>query len=187
MVAACVIIFLFTFTFYASNGLLVFYFNKVQDKANKVDRILTYLLPINGMYLYNTWVDVATQINLAIVLSYNNDVSPENSATIALSILLVLTVAYFILEVSVGERYLRYVFSAYPVFIWACIGILADHWDRDDEGSRNKIYVLAFLIISVVFMVIKIVVSILCAKFRPLKVKNHEMLKSDSEGTPKYL
>ena len=187
MVAACVIIFLFTFTFYASNGLLVFYFSKVQDKVNKVDKILTYLLPISGMYFYNTWVDVATQINLALVLSYNSDVSPENSATIGLTILLVLTVAYFILEVTIGERYLRYVFSAYPVFIWACAGILANHWSRDDEGSRNKIYVLAFLVISAVFMVVKVVVSILCAKFRPLKVREHELLNRDNEGTPKYL
>lgn len=167
IVASSVILFIFTFTFYTSNGLIIFYFFKVQNKVNRIDKFLTYLLPINGMYFYNTWVDVATQINLAAAIAYNTGVSQDNSATIGLTILLFLNVLYFILECTILERYLRYVFSPYPVLIWASIGILSAHWTNEDEGSRNKIYTLMVLIISVVFLVTKIILSAICAKVRP--------------------
>ena len=167
IVPASVILYIFAFTFYASNAVLVIYFRQVQYKAHKVDRVLTYILPINGNFVYCTWATIASQLNLTIAIIYNANYDPTDGATIGLTLLLTLVVGYFILESTVGERYLRYVFSVYPVIIWASIGVLAVHWRDETEESRNKIYVLALLIIAVLFLLSKVVLCIVCGRLRP--------------------
>ena len=86
--------------------------------------------------------------------------SAGDSATLRLTVLLAIVVGYFILESTIGERYLRYVFSVYPVLIWAGISVLSAHWKDEDEGSRNKIYALMVLLIAVVFLVAKVILCI---------------------------
>ena len=182
IVSSCVILYLFAATFYISNALLVIYFFNVLGKVNKMDRFLTYLLPINGMFFYATWGTIASQLNLTIAIQYNASLSKENSATVGLSILLSLVVVYFILESTIAERYLRYVFSVYPVIIWAGSGILADHWNDDEQEQRNKIFTLAIVIIASVFLIAKVGFSIICTKLRPnetMKYREHEKLKND--------
>ena len=160
IVASCVILYLFAFTFYASNAILVIYFYRVLDKVNKVDKVFMYILPINGMFCYTTWVTIASQLNLTIAVSYKTSMSADDSATLGLTVLLAIVVGYFILESTIGERYLRYVFSVYPVLIWAGIGVLSAHWKDEDEGSRNKIYALMVLLIAVVVLVAKVILCI---------------------------
>lgn len=140
--------------------------------------MLTNSLPINGMFFYTTWVTIASQINLTTVLSYFTQISKEDSATVGLTILLAVVVAYFILEVSIAETYLRYVFSVYPVLIWASIGVLVAHWNDSTEGMRNKIYTLIILVIVSLFLVAKIYLTFMFSKFRPLnRTKNYNHLK----------
>jgi len=167
IVPASVILYIFAFLFYTSNLILVIYFNRVQYKAHKVDRVLTYILPINGNFVYSTWVTIASQLNLTIAISYNANYDRTDSATIGLTLVLVLVVGYFTFESTIGERFLRYVFSVYPVIIWASIGVLAVHWRDETEESRNKIYVLVLLIIAALFLLTKVVVCIVCGRVRP--------------------
>jgi len=182
IVSSCIILFLLVATFYISNGMLVIYFYKVLGKVNKVDTFLTYLLPINAMFFYATWGTIASQLNLTIAIQYNAGLSKENSATVGLSILLTLVVIYFVLESTVAECYLRYVFSVYPVIIWGGSGILADHWNDEEQEQRNNAFVLAIVIIASVFLIAKVGFSIICTKLRPnqtMKYKEHEKLKND--------
>lgn len=194
IVASCVILYIFAVTFYVSNAMLVIYFyytvyGKVGrvDKVGTMDKVLTYVLPINGMFFYATWVTIASQLNLVIAVSYNAGLNSTDSATIGLTVLLLIVIGYFILESTIGERYLRYVFSVYPVIIWASIGVLSAHWNEEEEESRNKIYTLIVLIIAAVFLVAKVILCVICGKIRPNKqTVGEEISKLKNEESMKY-
>lgn len=194
IVASCVILYIFAMTFYVSNAMLVIYFyytvyGKVGrvDKVGTMDKVLTYVLPINGMFFYATWVTIASQLNLVIAVSYNAGLNSTDSATIGLTVLLLIVIGYFILESTIGERYLRYVFSVYPVIIWASIGVLSAHWNEEEEESRNKIYTLIVLIIAAVFLVAKVILCVICGKIRPNKqTVGEEISKLKNEESMKY-
>ena len=175
--AASGLLILFNIFQYLTLAMLVVYFYKVRahHKPNKWDVLLTWFFPINGLFFYATWTTIASLINLIAALQYSSDidVSATNSGTIALSLLLVTLVVYFVLENTVFDRYLRYVLSVYPVVIWALIGVLVKHWDNEDE-ERNTRFALGLLIISIVVFIVRIGLVIAFSIFRPL---NHN--KSD--------
>ena len=87
----------------------------------------------NGLIFYATWVTIATNLNLAIALTYEwNVLNGEDSAIVGLSIIAVVSanwsnnynknegiiyfqilVAYFACDVFFLEKYLRYTWSPY--------------------------------------------------------------------------
>ena len=152
-----VIIYALVFTFYLSNAMLVVHFNRVQDKASQVDRLLTLILPINGMFMYTTWVTIALQLNLAIAATYNSSLSADNWATSGLTLLLAAAIGYSVLESTTGKRYLRHMFTVYPVLIWGGAAILVAHWRGESEGSRNMVYVIVILSVTISFFLLKTV------------------------------
>ena len=48
----------------------------------------------NGLALYATWTTVATLVNLTIVLDYDAEMLPENAATVTLSVLTCILLAW---------------------------------------------------------------------------------------------
>ena len=64
----------------------------------KIDIYIAHYLVLNSIAIYATWVTVVTLINFAIVLQYYADLSSANAGTVALSILTVELLVYFILE-----------------------------------------------------------------------------------------
>ena len=86
--------------------------------------------------------------------------SATDSATVSLSLLLVALVVYFILENTVLYRFLRYVFSVYPVVIWALIGVVSEHWGVQGE-ERNSRFALGLLIISIIALIVRIVLVVI--------------------------
>lgn len=179
IIAASVILYLFAFSFYTSNAVMVIYFFRVRQKVNRVDKVLTYVLPMNGMFIYTTWTTIASQLNLTIAVTYTTSFGATDSATVGLTLLLVLLIVYFVLESTIGERYLRYVYSVYPVIIWASIGVLTAHWGVESEGRTNKIYVMVVMCIAIIFLLTKIVLSILCTKLRPNSKVQRNLIGQD--------
>jgi hypothetical protein len=166
--AACVVLFLFNIFFYPTLAMLVGYFYAVRDKPHRVDTVLTWILPVNGLFLYATWTTIASLINLAAALQYSSsDVSPTNSGTVALSLLLVTVLVYFVLENTVLYRVLRYVLSVYPVVIWALIGALSVHWGVEGE-ERNSRFALGLLIVTIVLFIVRIVLVVIFGVVMPL-------------------
>ena len=162
LTAACVILILFNVFFYPTIGMLVGYFYKIRSSPHKADTILTWIFPINGLFLYATWTTIASLINLAAALQYSTsvNVSPADCGTISLSLLLVALVVYFILENTLLYRVLRYVFAVYPVVIWALIGALTNHWGVEGE-ERNGRYALALLIIAIILFIVRIILVVI--------------------------
>lgn len=156
-----------------------------------IDLYLTRFLVLNGIFVYATWLTAATELNFAILLQDYIGYERQASATAALSVLTVVIVLYFILENTVLDRFLRFVFIVYPVLIWSLSGILSAHWDTENDlcsqfeagsGSGsveilpqfenpsrvNPSFTLGILILTVVLFAVRIVLWILFAFFRPL-------------------
>ena len=176
LTGACVVLFLFNVFFYPTLAMLVGYFYKVRSEAHKADTVLTWILPVNGLFLYATWTTIASLVNLAAALEYTStNVSATNSGTVSLSLLLVTVIVYFILENTVFYRFLQYVFSVYAVIIWALIGVLSVHWGVEGE-ERNSRFALGLLIITIILYIVRIIIVIVLSlrsvyKFRsPPKV-----------------
>ena len=168
LTGACVVLFLFNVFFYPTLAMLVGYFYKIRSEAHKADTVLTWILPVNGLFLYATWTTIASLINLAAALEYTStNVSATNSGTVSLSLLLVTVIVYFILENTVLYRFLQYVFSVYPVVIWALSAVLSAHWGQEGEERNNK-FTLGLLIITIMLFLIRIVIVIIFSVIRPL-------------------
>lgn len=170
--AACVVLFLFNAFFYPTIAMLVSYFYKVREKPHRVDTVLTWILPVNGLFLYATWTTIASLLNLAAALQYSSsNVNPIDSGTVALTLLLVTVLVYFVLENTVLYRVLRYVLSVYPVVIWALIGALSVHWGVEGE-ERNSRFALGLLIITIVLFIVRIILVVIFGVVRPLCKSN---------------
>ena len=160
IIGACAVLYGFAASYWISNGILVIYFNRVWDKVNKLDKIITWLLPINSMFLYAAWASLASHINLTIVLSYFTSLNEADSGTIGLALITLMIFIYFVLEFTIGLPFLRYVYTVYPVVVWVCVGILARHWRNLEEDNRNKFFTLVLLVIVVPLFVAKVLLSI---------------------------
>ncbi len=158
MVVAAAILFGLNLFFYLTIGLLVADFYKNSSKSDSLDRILTWVLPINGLFVYATWTTITSLINLTVVLEYSTGafMTATQSGTVALSLLLVVLIGYFILENTVLFKALRYVFSVYPVVIWALIGVLSAHWGAAGE-ERNSRFTLGLLLVTVALFAVRII------------------------------
>uniref|UniRef100_A0A3Q1FKY5 Si:ch211-161h7.5 n=1 Tax=Acanthochromis polyacanthus TaxID=80966 RepID=A0A3Q1FKY5_9TELE len=111
----------------------------------------------NGVAIYATWTTIATLVNLAIVVSYDGNMSPPDAATLSLSILTVVLIV-FVLENFVLDKHVRYILIVYPVVIWALSGNLDKNFDAQSP-SRNGIFIV-LLSISCALFVIRLILVI---------------------------
>ena len=92
-----------------------------------------------------------------MVLEYTNTIgtfTATQSGTVALSLLLIVVVIYATLENTVLFKVLRYVFSVYPVVIWALVGELSAHWGAPGE-ERNSRFTLGLLVVTVALFIVR--------------------------------
>ena len=141
----------------------------MSEKKFKVDLYLTRIIVLNSIALYASWVSVATQLNFVVLLQYYTSADATTAATVGLSILLVEIIVYFILENTILDRFARFVFVVYPLFIWAFSGALSAHWGVESD-NRNPIFTLVLLLLCIVLFVVRIILWIVFAFLRPLAV-----------------
>lgn len=72
-----------------------------------------YVLCLNGHGIYTTWTTIASLINLVIALHYSGDVAMITCTRLSLSLLLIVIVAWFILENTVLDSRFRLVLTPY--------------------------------------------------------------------------
>ena len=159
VVAASGILFGLNFAFYPTVGLLVGNFYKNSSKSDSLDRTLTWIFPINGLFFYVTWTTIAALVNFAVVLEYTTTIgtfTATQSGTVALSLLLVIMIIYFTLENTVLFNVLRYVLSVYAVVIWALVGELYAHWGAAGQELNSR-FTLGLLIVTVALFIVHIV------------------------------
>ena len=168
----------FNLVIYVTISTLSFFFFSRMSIATKLDTYATRILALNGLSFFATWSTIAMLVNLCVVLQYSLGVSAATSASISLSLLATALVVYFTLENTILDQYTRYVFSVYPVVIWALIGILADHWGKSGE-KRNSVFALILLLVTVALAFARTVLFVIFYHFRPTKKSVKEA--SDSQ------
>lgn len=163
---AFALLILLSITLYATIGasVVMFYYRVEHLKRKKqwVDLFLTAGLLHNGLAVYATWTTVATLINMGIIMQYTVD-DPLDRTTVGLVVLSVLmgeVIIWFLLENSILDRFVRYIFTIYPVLIWALSGVLSKHFDDNDLEKTNST-ALGALILSGLLFIIRLVFSVI--------------------------
>lgn len=155
---------------YTAVGIELVYLNRIPTpsthvKEFKIDYYLSQVLVGNGLAIYATWTTIATLINLDIVLQYTGGYDATNVGTIALSVLTVELLVYFILENTILDKFLRFVFVVYPVVIWALSGVVSAHGVNDSNG----IFTLTLLVVASILFLARIALWVVFALFRPIR------------------
>ena len=114
----------------------------------------------NGLGFFLTWLSLASNLNFAMFLAYGSGIKMDIASTVALILILVIIVTYFILENFVWHRYLLYLFTPWIVLILALSGSMSKNWNASSP-SRNNIITLILLIIVILMTITKIVMFIL--------------------------
>ena len=160
--AAFPFIFLTGLFLYIAIGVVAVHLYRMRQRGTirVIDVWATWILVINGIAIYATWLTVATLLNLGIVVQYYGDFSAVNNGTLCLSLLTVEVIVYFILENTVLDRFVRYVLIVYPVIVWVLAAILSAHWNQEDN-NRNPIFTLVLIILSSILLILRVVLVII--------------------------
>lgn len=148
-------------------------YNQVQEmimNGQKRDVVLTQVLLINGIGIYETWITIAAQVNFAVALQYDYDVSSSTAAIVGLSIVLVEMGTWFVAEVTILDRYVRYSLTVYPVAIWALGGIIANNYK---EGEASSILSVVAICIAGTLLVARLVLVVIYHFKKPLHTSAH--------------
>ncbi|XP_033725716.1 uncharacterized protein LOC117315576 [Pecten maximus] len=111
----------------------------------------------NGMAFFCAWVTIATLLNAAMVMTYKGNLTNEDACTTALGILSCIIVTWFLLDNTVLDRYVRYIFSPYITFTVGLSGAVAKNYDIELH-YRNSIFLLSLLVMAAVMMVAKFII-----------------------------
>ncbi|XP_072043831.1 uncharacterized protein [Amphiura filiformis] len=138
---------------------------KYMQENHRVSLVLNRVIIQNGVALHGTWITIATLINLGVVVTYTAGAPQPTASTISLAILTCEVLAYFVLENFIWEKYLRYTFSVWPVVIWALSAGIDGNWDPE---KVNSIFSAVLLALATVFLITKIVLSVVRCRTSPL-------------------
>ena len=93
------------------------------------------------------------------MLAYWGNMSVEDASTVSLAVLAFELISWFFLDIFALDGFgLRYAFTPYIVFVWALSAVLDNNYEA---GSRNTIFTIALLVISVVCLIAKVTVMII--------------------------
>merc|ERR1712154_73846 len=125
-------------------------------------RITLYrILLLNGIAFYLTWTNIASCLNIGIVVAFVADMSIYIASNIALSVLTVIVLVYIVLDFYYLREYLVFTYSPYFILLWALSGILTNSGDEyGDLKGAPKVFVTGLLILSAVSLVVKVVLGI---------------------------
>ncbi|KAM8731005.1 uncharacterized protein AB9X84_025590 [Acanthopagrus schlegelii] len=162
MIAALIFLILvictnYSMLFFICHGLHIY--GPWLKKYHNADLWLIRVLVQNGVMIYTTWTTIATLINVAIVLTYEVNLSPLDAATVSYSVLSVVLLVWFVLENFVLDKHVRYVLIVYPVVIWALSGNLDKNYNAESP-SRNGIFIVVLLALACALFAIRIVLVV---------------------------
>lgn len=174
LAVAFALLLLLSLILYATIGvsavMLYYRVTHLVGKKQRLDIILTIAFLHNGLAVYATWTTIATLLNMGIIMEHtgNNKQDETTVGLVTLSILIVEEIAWFLLENSILDRFVRYILTIYPVLIWALAGILSKQIDNHDLDEVNSTAVGA-LVLSGLLFIIRIVFFVINEIWRRLQ------------------
>lgn len=136
------------------------------------------ILVQNGMAFFATWVSIATLLNFAMVLTYIWSVDMQIAASIALAILSLDIVVWFVLDMFLIDKYVRYTVTPYIVVVVALIGSIMKNWNLN-TNYRNSIFTAVLLAVAGLLLIVKLL--ILVWRHRKFPIKGN--VNDDVKGT----
>lgn len=136
----------------------------VPEKTAKMlrkDLICLVVLVQNGLAIYVSWCTLANMLCLNSFFVYFLNIPMSTSSPVVLTILSVLLILYFILEMTYLKDYLEYTFSFYPAIMW---GLASRTIDKFDPQCPTSIYVVVLLCVVTLFFLVKIPVTVIRSK-----------------------
>ena len=115
---------------------------------------LIRILIQNGLALYAAWCTVLTLMNLAMCISYDDDLAQDKSSTIALAFLAAEILVWFGVDNFVLDKFVRYTVTPYVAVIWVLAGITDFHYAPD---KRNSIFTAVLLALTMAALVVKLI------------------------------
>lgn len=119
--------------------------------VSRFDYWVIHLLVNNGIAVYTTWITVAALRSLAVTITYFHGIKQELAVTIALGILGVSIVVWFILENTVFKDDLLFTWTIYPVLIWVLAASVIFQFNR--VSRLNTVIMQALLAVSCTFFI----------------------------------
>ncbi|XP_061661730.1 uncharacterized protein si:ch211-161h7.5 [Syngnathoides biaculeatus] len=141
-------------TYFACYGLYVY--GAWLNKYHNMDLWLIRILVQNGVMIYTTWTTIAMLINLAIVLTYEANVSPTNAATMSYCALTVVLLVWFFLQNVILDKHMRYIFIDYPVIIWALAGNFDKNYNAESL-TLSAIFIVVLLVVASILYAVRLV------------------------------
>lgn len=130
---------------------------------------LTRVLILNSSVVYATLSSLLALFNIGAVLTKKVGLDGGTVSTVILSLLSSLLVTYFMLENTILDRFLRYVYAVYPVVIWTLAGVLAQTGvGRDSLQDRNVVFVLVLTCMVGMLAVLRVILWVVYISVRPL-------------------
>ncbi|KAK3106453.1 hypothetical protein FSP39_020390 [Pinctada imbricata] len=121
----------------------------------------------NAFSFYAAWTTVATLLNVAMVMVYKGNVANDVACTIVLAILTFLIITYFILDVSIWDKFTRYTFTPNITFVVAVAGAISKNYDIDNK-QRNSIFLVVLESIASLLLLFKLLVMVYRHIRRPI-------------------
>ncbi|RUS79465.1 hypothetical protein EGW08_012769 [Elysia chlorotica] len=140
------------------------------SKAERYSEILLHRLIVhNGLALYAMWSMYVAACNVAVAMIHNekHSVDKDLSTGVAMTMMAVFMVGYFLMDVTCLDRFTRYTGTPYMVSIFvlsACI-FRQEDWKSDDV---NFIFLACLLTLAFLFCMAKSA-CVLCRVMRPNK------------------
>ena len=137
--------------------------------VGSLDKWFTRLVSLNALSLSAAWTVICVLFHISSVLGEDSELHRETIATCLLSLLGAITVSYFLLEATILDRYLRFVFIVFPVVAWWICGVLSRQWDGQfDDISRNNLFAFVLLVVFCGLSVVRVVLIVMFGCFRRL-------------------
>ena len=118
----------------------------LRREEQQVDIWLTRIFSQNGLGIYAAWTTIATLLNLDIVLITSGHLLVNVAGTICLSILNAEIVIWFFTDVCLLDRFTRYLYTPYVVFVVALGGSISKNWEATSSNSVLSGFTLALAI-----------------------------------------
>ena len=161
-----------TLVVYVCLAIVAVHLRKATTRLNEVaawDRWAGHLLAVNGLSLLISWLTLLTFFHLGVVLHDKTDVQSGTVGTIILSLLAVLIVCYFLLEVTILDRYLRYALLIYPTIVWWLAATLVRNWNGEFAGiGRNNLFAFVLMVAVAALGVVRLLLVLVFHWVRPL-------------------
>ena len=128
--------------------------HKQRYHIRKLDFWIIQLLVNNGIAVYATWATITAFRHFALSMIYFHGVDRELAVTVALGVIAVAMIIWFILENTLWKQHLLYTVTIYPVLIWAFMASVI--LNLNHVSHTNTVIMQALLTMSGTFFIGKI-------------------------------